>query len=358
MTAELRSDLDTIPAYVAGRSVPGAVKLASNESPGGPLPGVEKAIAEAAAGVGRYPDNGVVALTRAIAESIGVPAANVATGCGSVALCQQLVQITCSAGDEVVFSWRSFEAYPVVARVAGAIPVPVPNTAEHGHDLDAMAAAVGDRTRLVFLCTPNNPTGTTLSAAVIGKFLDMVPDRVLVVVDEAYVEYADGDDPDRVDGVRLAMERANVITLRTFSKAYALAGLRVGYAVGNSSAILALRKVSIPFAVNAVAQAAAIAALDARDVMRERAATVVAERERVTGLLREAGYEVPTSRGNFVWLPLGERTGRFTADAADNGLLVRGYGADGVRVTVGHPEENDMLLAFARSWAAENGAAS
>lgn len=352
VTAELRSDLDAIPAYVPGRSVPGAIKLASNESPGGPLPGVVEAIAAAAAGVARYPDNAAVALTEVIARKIGVPEANVVAGCGSVALCQQLVQITCAAGDEVVFSWRSFEAYPVVTRVAGATPVPVPNTAEHGHDLDAMAAAIGERTRLVFVCTPNNPTGTTISATELGKFLDKVPDRVLVVVDEAYFEYGDADDPDRVDGIRLAMERSNVITLRTFSKAYALAGIRVGYAVGSAAEIVALRKVSIPFSVNAAAQAAGIAALGAADVMSERAAVVVAERERVTGLLRDAGYAVPSSQGNFVWLPLGDDTAAFTADAAGNGLLVRGYGTDGVRVTIGHPDENDALIAFARTRAA------
>lgn len=356
MTAQLRSDLDTIPAYVPGRSVPGAIKLASNESPGGPLPGVVEAIADAAGGVGRYPDNAAAGLTRAIADSIGVPEANVVAGCGSVALCQQLVQITCSAGDEVIFSWRSFEAYPVVTRVAGAIPVPVPNTAAHEHDLTAMAAAVGERTRLIFLCTPNNPTGTVISAADIGTFLDNVPEHVLVVVDEAYFEFGDHDDPNRADGVRLALERPNVIALRTFSKAYALAGVRVGFAVGRSPVILALRKVSIPFSVNTVAQAAAIAALEARDVMSERVATVVSERERVVGVLRDAGYAVPSSQGNFVWLPLGERTAQFTSDAADDGLIVRGYGTDGVRVTIGHAHENDALIAFARRWLGESAA--
>lgn len=350
MTAELRPDLDGIPAYVPGRSVPGAIKLASNESPGEPLPGVVEAISAAARGITRYPDNATIGLSAAVAAKIGVDQGRIVTGCGSVALCQQLVNITCSVGDEVIFSWRSFEAYPVVTRVAGATAVQVPNTASHEHDLDAMAAAVTDRTRLIFLCTPNNPTGTALSAAAVERFLDSVPDRILVVIDEAYYEYGDAADPDRVDGIRVAGRRSNVVVLRTLSKAYGLAGVRVGYAVGAPEVIGALRKVSVPFSVSAVAQAAAIAALDAGDVVAGRAAGIVAERDRVTARLRATGYDVPTSQGNFVWLPLGDRTAAFTADAADSGLLVRGYGTDGVRVTVGHPEENDVFLAFAEKW--------
>ncbi len=228
-----------------GRSYPGAIKLASNETTQGPLPGVAQAIADAASVANRYPDNTSAALIRALSESLGVPSENIATGCGSVALCQELVQATCNEGDEVVYAWRSFEAYPVVTKVAGAVSVPVPLTPEHGHDLDAMLAAITDRTRLIFVCNPNNPTGTALGREELERFLDAVPARVVVALDEAYFEY----NRSGVDGIDLARTRRNVVVLRTFSKAYGLAALRVGYAVADPAIIAALAKVHITFSV-------------------------------------------------------------------------------------------------------------
>lgn len=348
MTPVTRADLASIPAYVPGRSFPGAIKLASNETTQGPLPGVAQAIADAAATANRYPDNTAAALTRALADALDVPAANIATGCGSVSLCQELVQITCTDGDEVLYAWRSFEAYPVVTKVAGATPVPVPLTPDHGHDLDAMLAAITDRTRLIFVCNPNNPTGTALGRDELERFLDAVPAHVVVALDEAYYEY----NRSGVDGIALARGRRNVVVLRTFSKAYGLAGIRVGYAVADPAIITALAKVHIPFSVNSVAQAAAIACLDARDELLHRTHTVVAERDRVRDALRAAGYEVPVTEANFVWLPLGDRSVAYGEASAEAGVLIRPYGTDGVRITIGDAHENDAFLAFATSAAA------
>jgi histidinol-phosphate aminotransferase len=231
MTHLTRADLAALPAYVPGRAIPGAIKLASNEVPYGPLPGVAEAIAEAVAGSHRYPDLAAVAFRGALAERLDVDPERVATGCGSVALCEHLFQATCTAGDEAVYSWRSFEAYPIAAMTAGARSVRVPNTARHGHDLPAMAAAVTDRTRLVLVCNPNNPTGTPVRKTELDAFLDAVPDTVLVVLDEAYREFV--TDPDVPDGLTTYGDRPNVAVLRTLSKAWGMAGLRLGYLVAH-----------------------------------------------------------------------------------------------------------------------------
>ncbi|GGL37758.1 histidinol-phosphate transaminase [Nocardia jinanensis] len=346
MTAHIRPDLDFIPAYVPGRSHPGAVKLASNETTIGPLPAASKAIAEAVELANRYPDNQSGELRAALAEFLGVEPANIAVGCGSVALCQELVQITCAdPADEVLYAWRSFEAYPIITQVGNATAVTVPLTDEV-HDLDALAAAITDRTRLVFVCNPNNPTGTAVGRAELERFLDRVPGGVLVALDEAYYEYLrmTGDHP---DGVELARNRPNVVVLRTFSKAYGLAGLRVGYAVGAPEVIEALLKVHIPFSVSRVAQAAAIASLEARPELLDRTETVIAERERMRTALLAAGYRVPVSESNFLWITLGAATIDFAEASAAAGVIIRPFAGEGVRVTAGDPHENDLFLNFA-----------
>ncbi len=354
MTVHVRRALDTLPAYAPGRTVPGAIKLASNELSFPTLPAVAKAIAgavgEDASGINRYPDNASVALVAALAEHAGVDRSRVVAGSGSVALCQQLVQITCDQGDEVLFGWRSFEAYPIVTQIVGAVPVRVPVTAGHALDLEAMAAAVTPRTRLVYICTPNNPTGTVVHRGELTAFLDAVPDDVLVVIDEAYGEF--DTDPDTPDGVQESSARANVLSLRTLSKAYQLAGLRVGYAVGDPAVVTALSKVAIPFSVNTLAQRAALAALAAKDELVPRWQQVISERSRVTDALRGMGYEVPTSQANFVWLPLRTRAADFAAHTEANKVIVRAFpdAAGGVRVTIGSPEENDAFLAAASSF--------
>ncbi|RUP07281.1 MAG: pyridoxal phosphate-dependent aminotransferase [Mycobacterium sp.] len=352
MTARLRPALAGLPVYVPGKTVPGAIKLASNETVFGPLPSVKAAIQNATDLINRYPDNGCVQLKGVLAEHLSTAGreftpAHVAIGCGSVSLCQQLVQITAAAGDEVVFGWRSFELYPPQVQVAGATPVPIP-LREHTFDLDAMLAAVTDRTRLIFVCNPNNPTSTVVEPDALTRFVEAVPPDILIVIDEAYVEYIrDGMAP---DSLGLVSTHDNVVVLRTFSKAYGLAGLRIGYAVGHPEVITALDKVYVPFTATSVSQAAAIASLQAADELLERTNAVVAERRRVSAALCDAGFELPVSQANFVWLPLGDRTADFVQRAADALIVLRQYGTDGVRVTIGAAEENDALLRFARGW--------
>ena len=351
-----RADLEALPNYVPGRSpadlarelgLTEAIKLASNEVPYGPLPGVVEAVAEAAAGAHRYPDMGVLALREALAERYGVAAERIATGCGSVALCEHLVRATCLPGDEVVYSWRSFEAYPIIAATSGVTSVRVPNTAAHGHDLPAMADAITDRTRLVLVCNPNNPTGTSLRRAELDRFLDAVPEDVLVVLDEAYREFV--TDPEVPDGLTVYGDRPNVVVLRTLSKAWGLAGLRIGFLVGQPEVAGTVRKVVTPFSASVAAQAGALAALAQEEEVRRRCALVVAERARLTEAVRKLVPDVPESQANFVWLPLGERAVEFAKACEARGVIVRPFAGDGVRVTVGTPAENDAFLAAAES---------
>ena len=353
MTARLRPELAALPAYVEGKTVAGAIKLASNETVHGPLPSVRVAIDKAIGTVNRYPDNHNAELRSRLAQHLNAEAAvsfaaeHIAVGGGSVNLCQRLIQAAASVGDEVLYGWRSFEMYPLQVRVAGAVPVEVP-LRDETFDLYAMLAAVTDRTRLIFVCNPNNPTSTVVDPAALISFVEAVPSDILIAIDEAYVEYIrDGMRPDSLGLVR---SYNNVVVLRTFSKAYGLAGLRVGYAVGDPPVITALNKVSVPFTTTNVSQAAAIASLEAADELLARTDAVVAERTRVSETLRGAGFTVPPSQANFIWLPLGRRTLAFVEQAADARIVVRPYGADGVRVTIGAPEENDALLQFAQSW--------
>ncbi|WP_193046821.1 pyridoxal phosphate-dependent aminotransferase [Mycolicibacterium baixiangningiae] len=350
MTARLRPELADIPAYTPGKTVPGAIKIASNETVHGPLPSVRAAIEKATDQINRYPDNGYLELREHLAGHLDGGAfapEQIAVGCGSVSLCQQLIQITSSVGDEVVFAWRSFEIYPLQVRTAGATPVQVP-LRDHTHDLDAMLAAITDRTRLIFVCNPNNPTSTVVDPEALARFVEAVPPHILIALDEAYVEYIRDDL--LPDSFGLVRAHPNVVVLRTFSKAYGLAGLRVGYAVADPDIVTALGKVYVPFSATSISQAAAIASIDAADELLARTDEVVAERTRVSDTLREAGFTLPLSQANFVWLPLAERTLDFVEKAAENRLVVRPYGEDGVRVTVAAPHENDAFLDFARSW--------
>ncbi|MGW4462448.1 histidinol-phosphate transaminase [Micromonospora sp. NPDC004704] len=357
-----RADLAGLPNYVPGRSpadlarelgLPEAIKLASNEVPYGPLPGVVEAVAEAAAGMHRYPDLAAVALRDALAEHYDVAADRIATGCGSVALAEHLVRVTSLPGDEVVYSWRSFEAYPIIAATSAATSVRVPNTSVHGHDLAAIAGAITDRTRLIFVCNPNNPTGTSLRRAELDRFLDAVPDDVLVVFDEAYREFV--TDPDVPDALVTYGDRPNVVILRTLSKAWGLAGLRIGFLVAHPEVAAAVRKVVTPFSSSIVAQAGALAALAQAEEVRRRCALVVAERDRVTESLRKLLPEVPESQANFVWLPLsgapgqGDRAVEFARACESRGVIVRPFPGEGVRVTIGTPTENDAFLAVAET---------
>ncbi|MGY1782101.1 histidinol-phosphate transaminase [Geodermatophilus sp. SYSU D01036] len=354
-----RPAVQALPAYKPGRNpadlarelgVDRAVKLASNEVPFPPLPAVVRALAETAGETYRYPDNGAAVLTAALAEHYGVDPAQVVPGCGAVMLCQQLAQAFNDPGTAIAFAWRSFEMYPLLAQVAGArsVQVPlvpsVPGGAPDTHDLDALAAAVDDDTRLLFVCNPNNPTGTAVRRAELERFLDRVPATVLVVLDEAYREFV--TDPDVPDGLELMRGRPSVAVLRTFSKAWGLAGLRVGYLVAEDPAVAdAVRRTHVPFSVSMLAQAAAVAALGSQDEVRRRVAAVVTERDRLTAALRGRGLEVPDSQANFVWLPLGEPSAATAAALEARGVITRPFAGEGIRVTVGTPEEDDLFLA-------------
>jgi len=345
-----RADLAGIPVYKAGRpSAAGqrSFKLSSNESPYPPLPSVLEAIADAAQHTNRYPDLAASAVVQALAEKLDVPADHVVVGCGSVGVATQLVEAFAGPGDEVVYAWRSFEAYPIIVQVAGATAVPVPLTSRAVHDLDAMAAAITPRTRIVLVCNPNNPTGTAVHRAPLEVFLDAVPGDCLVVLDEAYREF--NRDPDVPDAVTLYRERPNVAVLRTFSKAYGLAGLRVGYAVAHSDVADAIRMTSVPFAVSSIAQAAAVASLRpvAEQELLERVDTTVGERTRVSTALRAAGWHIPDSEANFVWLATGQQTDSSAAACAEAGVVVRPFAGEGLRVSIGEPEANDIFLKVA-----------
>ncbi|MDK4322554.1 histidinol-phosphate transaminase [Corynebacterium pseudodiphtheriticum] len=338
----LREDLESLPAYVPGKRMPDAVKLSSNESAHPPLPSITEAIAESAAQSHRYPDMGVVELRKKLAAHLGLAdETSVTVGTGSSALCQQLVTITCQPGDEVIFPWRSFEAYPIFTQVTGATAVPVP-LRELRNDLPAMADAITERTRLIFVCNPNNPTGTTITDQEFREFMDRVPADVVVALDEAYVEYNTADNtPLATEAVQ---QYPNVIGLRTFSKAYGLAGVRVGYAFGNPDIIATLGKVAIPFGVSAVAQAAALAALEpaATDELNERVTETNQQRDR---LADELG--LTRSFANFVWIPtesLHDSPQEVAAQLAESGVLVRAFDA-GLRITATTAEETDALLA-------------
>lgn len=332
----IRPDLATMPAYVPGKRLPDALKLSSNEVCTPPLAVAVEAMAQAAGTAHRYPDMGAVELRAALADHLELDPEQIAVGCGSSALCQQLVQISALPGDEIIFPWRSFEAYPIFAQVVGATPVPIPLTEDGGHDLDAMAAAITDRTRLIFLCNPNNPTGNTLTQAEFDEFMAKVPSDIIVGLDEAYFEYNRAvDTPVATEEIA---KHPNVVGLRTFSKAYGLAGVRVGYAFGAPEIITAMNKVAIPFAVSSVAQAGAIASLNAADELLERTEETVEQRDRVA-----AALGAPRSQGNFIWLD-NPQAHDLAAYLADNNVLVRAF-PEGVRVSVTTEEEADRLLA-------------
>jgi histidinol-phosphate aminotransferase len=353
-TPQPRACVSQIPAYVAGkpprpREGLTTYKLSSNENPYPPLPGVIEAATRAAGAMNRYPDMGNTELYAALSDQLGVPTDRLVLATGSVALIYQLVQGYCEPGDEVVYAWRSFEAYPIAVTAAGATSVRVPVTVDGRHDLDAMAAAITDRTRLVIVCTPNNPTGPAVTQAELDAFLAQVPPHVLVVVDEAYVEFVRMSDP--VDGLATVAAHENVVSTRTFSKAYGLAGFRVGYAVAPEPVATALKAVSLPFGVSNVAQAAAVASLAARAELLERVDALVAERERVVKGLADAGLVVPEAQGNFVWFGLGDRTGELAATADELGIVVRPFAGEGARVSIGETEANDRIVELARHYA-------
>jgi histidinol-phosphate aminotransferase len=343
----IRPEVAVLPAYKQGRQASdSAFKLSSNENPFPPLPGVVEAV-QAQTSYNRYPDATALALRAVLANRFGLTAEQVHVAPGSVAILHELARATSGPGDEIVYAWRSFEAYPGVVTVAGATSVQVPNRADGGHDLDAMAAAVTERTRMVLVCSPNNPTGPIVTAAEFDAFMAAVPQSVLVVLDEAYAEFV--TDEAAVHGHPLLAVHLNLVVLRTFSKAYGLAGLRVGYALGPDYVLDAVRACAIPLSVTAQGQAAALASLEREAELLERVTEIAALRDRIVVELRAQGWDVPDAQGNFLWLPTGERTATAAAAFEDAGIIVRAFPPEGIRISIGEHEAVETLLQTARS---------
>lgn len=361
----VRSVFNTLPSYAAGKPpapVEGLTqyKLSSNENPLGPVPEVARVLAEFAS-VHRYPDPLSTALRQKLSARLGVDADDIVTGAGSLGALNQILKTFAGVNadgvqDEVIYAWRSFEAYPILVGIMGARSVQVPNLPDGSHDLDAMAAAITDRTRLILVCTPNNPTGPAVTESQIRAFLAKVPAHIPVVIDEAYFEFCaastvpEGEEAP-LNGMDIYRDYENVIILRTFSKAQGLAGLRVGYSISHPQITQHLRVAATPFAVTALAEAAAIASIEHEDAVMERVSHLVSERERVTARLRELGYDFPSTYANFVWLPLGERTSEFVQLMAEHALSVRAFGTEGVRVSIGEVEANDRFLSLCEVFA-------
>lgn len=337
----MRASIASLPAYRQGRqAVADGYKLSSNENPFGPLAEIVEAIGRAE--VNRYPDASGAALRERIGARFGVGAEEVHLGAGSVALLSQFLLAVCEPGSEVIYPWRSFEAYPGLVAVAGGTSVPVALTAESRHDLDAMAEAVGDRTRAVLVCSPNNPTGPAVGAAEFERFMTRIPSDVLVVLDEAYAEFV--RDPSAVDGTRLIGRWPNLVLVRTFSKAWGLAGLRLGYAIGAEHLLDVARAVAVPLSVTGQAQLAGLAALDHEDLLLDRVADIVETRGRLVAGLRTLGLAVPEAQGNFVWLPLGDRSAAADDVFNEHGVVVRAFSGEGVRVSIGERESVARVL--------------
>ena len=363
----VRPVFNTLPSYAAGKPpapVEGLTqyKLSSNENPLGPVPEVARVLAEFAT-AHRYPDPLSTALRHKLSARLGVDADDIVTGAGSLGALNQILKTFAGVNadgvqDEVIYAWRSFEAYPILVGIMGARSVQVPNLPDGSHDLDAMAAAITDRTRLILVCTPNNPTGPAVTESQIRAFLAKVPATVPVVIDEAYFEFCaassipEGEEPP-LNGLDIYRDYPNVIILRTFSKAQGLAGLRVGYSISHPQITRHLRVAATPFAVSALAERAAVASIEHQEAVMARVRHIVAERERVTARLRELGYEFPSTYANFVWLPLGERTGEFVDLMNRNALSVRAFGSEGVRVSIGEVEANDRFLSLCELFAQE-----
>jgi histidinol-phosphate aminotransferase len=337
----LRPEIESLQPYRQGKAAAlDAFKLSSNENPFDPIPAVLAAIATSS--VNRYPDGAAIALRTALAARYGVALENTHVGAGSASILAQLITAAAGVGDEVVYSWRSFEAYPGFVLVAGATSVQIPNTLDGRHDLAAMSAAVTDRTRVVIVCSPNNPTGSIVTAEEFTAFMATIPSTVLVLLDEAYAEFV--TDETAVSGPELLSAYPNLVVLRTFSKAYGLAGLRVGYALGAEYVLDAARASAIPLSVTEPAQRAAIVSLEHEAELLERVAGLSVLRDTIWRDLVDQGWASPQPHGNFIWLPTGELT-VWAADVfSEHGIVVRALPPEGLRISIGEHESVENLL--------------
>jgi histidinol-phosphate aminotransferase len=356
MTIRFSRKLEQIPGYTAGVpegkapeaiAADGIAQLASNESPWGPHPDVVAAIERAAAAMNRYPDPAATLLRRRIAGRHDADPASIAVANGSCEFLLAAGAALCEPGDEIVYAWPSFSMYPYVAPLSGAREIRVPLTGAYEHDLEAMLAEITAATQIVIVCNPNNPTSTHVPAVRIAEFVEAVPDHVTVILDEAYVEFQLHDDPDET--VDLWRRSTNLTILRTFSKIYGLAGLRVGYALTSARVRAALDAVRQPFSVNAIAQAAGSEAILHQDDVATRVERTIVERVFVEEGIRELGLTTPDSHANFSWIDLGDAEEEALVKALrEKGVVVRAgtpLGAPGhIRVSYGTREQNQRFL--------------
>lgn len=349
MTFLHRSIIDTIPSYKQGKPAPASAdtmltpyKISSNENPCNPLPSVREAVAKAALKLNRYPDMRGTAVVERLAQRYQVNPEQVVLGCGSTEVITMLVQLVAGPGDEVIYPWRSFEAYPIIVSGAGATSVQVPNLPDGSHDIEGMLAAINEHTRLIILNNPNNPTSTSLSAAQARQVMERVPSNVLVLFDEAYFQF--NTDPAASRAMDMFRQYPNVVVAHTFSKAYGLAGLRIGYAIAPEEVVDGMRKVSLPFGVTDLAQQAALASLDAQDELDGRVAEIIKERDRVIAGLRELGWQVAEPYANFFWLAFGNDTPKAQEFFVESLLSVRIFDGEGIRISIGEQEANSRVL--------------
>ncbi|MBK5229566.1 MAG: histidinol-phosphate transaminase [Thermoleophilia bacterium] len=351
MPLKINDTIAAIPVYPAAATYAFGgplVKLASNESPFPPHPAIAEAIAAAGRNVNRYPDPAGTALREKLAAKYDMPVEGIALGNGSCEILLAATQAMLEPGAEIVYAWPAFSMYEHLAAMTGAKSVEIPLTAEYRHDLPAMAAAVTERTRIVVICNPNNPTATFVDHAEVEAFVRDLPRDVCVIVDEAYIEFVKDAVRDRL--LPLAIDHDNVVILRTFAKAYGLAGLRVGYAFASPRFKQVVDVVRQPFSVNMVAQAAATEALNHPDDVTRRVLDTHAERGWVEAGVRELGLATTDTETNFSWIDLGGRVeDSIVSGLAAQGIIVRSgraLGAEGfIRVSYGEHEENERFVA-------------
>ncbi len=342
----VRPGIRDIQRYQPGEDHPGAIKLSSNENPRPPHPKIVAAVVAALQEANRYPESGSPELTRALAAHHGLVPGEVMVGNGSNEIIDLLVRAFVAPDENVVFPVPSFIVYGLIARVCGVKGVGVP-CRDYRLDLAAMRSAVDAKTRMVFVCNPNNPTSTYVTAAEVDEFLAGIPDDVFVVMDDAYIDYVDARD--YPDSLALRRKRDGIIVLRTFSKFFAIAGIRIGYALAHPAVIETLHRVRQPFNVSRLAQAAGLAALACANELRPMADETIAERARVRAALLSHGISCPPSQTNFVFADLGGVQVDLFAELARRGLVVRRLGQFGAaaatyRISVGTPKENDRLI--------------
>ncbi|MFB9165006.1 histidinol-phosphate transaminase [Arthrobacter psychrochitiniphilus] len=346
-----RDVVASLPVYSkAGGALAPLWRASSNESFLTPSPAVLAAIGSAAQHCQQYPTIDGDPLIKALSQQLGIAQDLLVTGGGSLAVLQQLLTAFAGPGKDVVFAWRSYEAYPILVRLTGALDVQVPLTANHRHDLPAMAHAVTDSTAAIILCSPNNPTGTVLGSQELEEFLASIPAHVLVVLDQAYLEFTDDAETSFQHSLTLRVKYPNLVLLRTFSKAYGLAGLRAGFLVAHPDISRHVRAVSPPFGLNAVAESASVAALADTEALAANIATVRAGRSNLQAQLAARGIDVPASGGNFLWLPVGDASAALEGACLAESVSVRCFPGEGVRVSVGSRQAEAAVLSGVDRW--------